>query len=353
VYSRSAEIFSEDYAYFSSFSEDWLAHARQLCERMTERLGLNQRSFVVEIGSNDGYLLRNFVSQGVPVLGIEPTASTASAARLLGVPTLEKFFDLEVATEIVERHGTADLIVAINVFAHVPYPLEVLKGVRRLLSPNGVFSVEFPHIMTLIDSCEFDTIYHEHFSYFSFTTVEQMMRDSGLVVVEVEELPTHGGSLRVLAMRDDVATLRVDDSVSILLGKEAAGGVRTRSYYESFQPEAVRMKNEFLNFLISSKSRGDVVVGYGAAAKGNTLINFSGVKEDLMQFVVDKNPNKVGKFLPGSRIPIVGEQLLQEVKPDLIVILPWNLTSEIERQLSYIREWGGRLAVAVPRMRVW
>lgn len=353
VYSRSAEIFSEDYAYFSSFSSDWLEHARQLCERMTKRLRLDSTSFVVEIGSNDGYLLRNFVAAGVRVLGVEPTASTASAARLLGVPTLEKFFDIQVAEEIVKKHGLADLIVAINVFAHVPYPLDVLKGVRHLLAVDGIFSVEFPHIMTLIESCEFDTIYHEHFSYFSFTTVEQMMRDSGLVVVQVEELPTHGGSLRVMAMRSDSTLAVADSSVVALLEKELEVGVRTRSYYESFQSEAIQMKNDFLGFLISEKKKGKTAVGYGAAAKGNTLLNYAGVKEDLLQFVVDKNPNKVGKFLPGSRIPIVAEQALREVKPDVIVILPWNLTSEIENQLAYVREWGANLAVAVPQMTVW
>ena len=353
VYSRSAEIFSEDYAYFSSFSSDWLEHARHLCERMTKRLQIDSKSFVVEIGSNDGYLLRNFVAAGVRVLGVEPTASTASAARLLGIPTLEKFFDVEVAEEIVEKNGLADLIVAINVFAHVPYPLEVLKGVRRLLAHDGIFSVEFPHIMTLIESCEFDTIYHEHFSYFSFTTVEQMMRDSGLVVVQVEELPTHGGSLRVMAMRSDSKTATIDASVKELLDKELEVGVRTRSYYETFKEEAIQMKNDFLGFLISEKKNGKVVVGYGAAAKGNTLLNYAGVKEDLLQFVVDKNPNKVGKFLPGSRIPIFAEQALREVKPDVIVILPWNLTSEIEHQLAYVREWGAKLAVAVPQKRVW
>lgn len=353
VYSRSAEIFSEDYAYFSSFSSDWLEHARQLCEHMTQRLNLDDKSFVVEIGSNDGYLLRNFVAAGVRVLGIEPTASTASAARLLGIPTLEKFFDAAVADEVVEKHGTANLIVAINVFAHVPYPLEVLRGVRHVLASDGIFSVEFPHIMTLIDSCEFDTIYHEHFSYFSFTTVEQMMRDSGLIVVEVEELPTHGGSLRVMAMRSDSKEAEVHSSVHLLLEKELEVGVRTSSYYRSFQSEAVRIKNEFLNFLITQKAEGKVVVGYGAAAKGNTLLNFAGVKEDLLQFVVDKNPNKVGKFMPGSRIPIVGEEVLRDTQPDVVVILPWNLTDEIERQLVYTREWGARYAVAVPQMRMW
>jgi len=353
VYSRSAEIFSEDYAYFSSFSSDWLEHARRLCEDMSLRLKLDKKSFVVEIGSNDGYLLRNFVAAGVRVLGIEPTASTASAARLLGIPTLEKFFDPDVANQVVEQHGTADLIVAINVFAHVPYPQEVLRGVRKLLSSDGIFSVEFPHIMTLIESCEFDTIYHEHFSYFSFTTVEQMMRDSGLVVVEVEELPTHGGSLRVIAMRSDSKEAKVQSSVQILLERELEIGVRTRSYYASFQSEAISIKNEFLNYLITEKRNGSVVVGYGAAAKGNTLLNFAGIKEDLLQLVVDKNPNKVGKFMPGSRIPIVGEEVLHQLKPDVVVILPWNLTAEIQKQLAYSREWGARFAVAVPQLKEW
>ena len=353
VYSRSAEIFSEDYAYFSSFSSDWLEHARQLSELLTKRLNLDKNSFVIEIGSNDGYLLRNFVANGVRVLGIEPTASTAAAARLLGVATLEKFFDPSLAEELVAQHGKADLIVAINVFAHVPYPLEVLNGVRMLLSEDGIFSVEFPHVMTLVESCEFDTIYHEHFSYFSFTTVEQMMRDSGLVVTCVDELPTHGGSLRVTAMRADSTQVLIDPSVSLLLQKEVESGVQTAEFYRNFQTQALRVKDQFLSFLLNERRNGRTVVGYGAAAKGNTLLNFAGTKSDLVKFVVDKNPNKIGRFLPGSRIPIVSEDKLRTEKPEVILILPWNLTSEIERQLAYVREWGAKLAVAIPELKLW
>lgn len=353
AYSRSAEIFDEDYAYFSSFSSDWLNHAKHLCDSMTKRLDLTESSFVVEIGSNDGYLLRNFVQAGIPCLGVEPTASTASAARLLGVPTLERFFDESLACEIVESHGTADLVVAINVFAHVPYPREVLKGVRHLLSANGVFSVEFPHIFTLIKNVEFDTIYHEHFSYFSFTTVTEMMQQCGLKVVDVEELPTHGGSLRVFAMRDDCEQPEVKSSVADLIARESSHGVRTPEFYEGFAQATMQVKNNLLNFLMQSKLCGKSVVGYGAAAKGNTLLNYAGVRRDLISFVVDRNPAKVGKFLPGSRIPVVSESELSKLCPDFVLILPWNLKDEIEKQLHYVREWGGRLVTAVPQLLEW
>lgn len=353
AYSRSAEIFDEDYAYFSSFSSDWLNHAKKLCDLMTERLNLTESSFVVEIGSNDGYLLRNFVQSGIPCLGVEPTASTASAARLLGVSTLERFFDESLAYEIVESHGTADLVIAINVFAHVPYPREVLKGVRNLLSTNGVFSVEFPHLVSLIQNTEFDTIYHEHFSYFSFTTVAEMMQECGLVVIDVEELPTHGGSLRVLAMRDNAQVVTIQSSVAELIMREAAVGVRSHNFYDGFAERASRTKNELLGFLIESKNRGQTVVGYGAAAKGNTILNFAGVKSDLLGFVVDRNPSKVGKYLPGSRIPIHDIASLAESRPNIILILPWNLRYEIESQLQFARSWGAKFAVAVPQVECW
>lgn len=353
AYSRSAEIFSEDYAYFSSFSSEWLVHAQILCERMTSRLGLGDHSFVVEIGSNDGYLLRNFVRSGVPCLGIEPTASTAAAAKLLGVPTLERFFDEELATEVLDTHGPADLIVAINVFAHVPYPRDVLRAVRTLLAPNGVFLVEFPQLRTLIESCEFDTIYHEHFSYFSFTTVHQMMTEARLRVVEVEELSTHGGSLRVVAERDDSSPKGVHSSVSSLLQNETDAGINSIEYYRSFKEEAIHTKNELIRFLLLQKTLGKQVVGYGAAAKGNTILNFAGIRSDLLPYVVDRNPAKIGKYLPGSRIPILSPDVLRENKPDIILILPWNLTHEIEAQLSYIRDWGGKFAVAIPAIRCW
>ena len=353
AYSRSAEIFSEDYAYFSSFSTEWLSHAKQLCREMTTKYRLTPSSFVVEIGSNDGYLLRNFVEAGVRCLGVEPTASTAAAAKLLGVPTLERFFDETLAGEIAREHGQADLIVAINVFAHVPYPRELLDGVRQLLSPGGVFAVEFPHLMTLIESAEFDTIYHEHFSYFSFTTVCEMMSDCGLLVTHVDELPTHGGSLRVLAVRDDSPIGVSDDSVAELKQRELKLGVRGPDFYANFRAAAVQMKSDFLSFLISEKRRGSVIAGYGAAAKGNTLLNFAGVKSDLITIVVDRNPAKIGKYLPGSRIPIVSEEALQQLRPNVVVIFPWNLKAEIEEQLSYVRQWDGKFVVAVPELTVW
>jgi SAM-dependent methyltransferase len=352
AYSRSAEIFDESYAYFSSFSTLWLDHAKKLCETMTARLGLTRSSLVVEIGSNDGYLLRNFVNADIRCLGIEPTASTASAARLLGVPTLERFFDEALAHEVVQRNGTADLVVAINVFAHVPYPREVLRGVRHLLSQRGVFSVEFPHLVALIENVEFDTIYHEHFSYFSFTTVVEMMRECGLTVIDVEELPTHGGSLRVLAMRDDSPFLDVQSAVDDLVSREMTAGVKSKLFYSKFASRALQIKNEFIEFLIEQRGRGRTVVGYGAAAKGNTLLNFAGVRKDLMMMVADRNPAKIGKHLPGSRIPIVTESELKTLRPDFVVILPWNLKSEITEQLDYVRKWGGKLVVAVPHLQV-
>lgn len=353
AYSRSAEIFSEDYAYFSSFSTEWLGHAKQLCIDMTKKCQLTSSSFVVEIGSNDGYLLRNFVEAGIRCLGVEPTASTAAAAKLLGIPTIERFFDESLADEIAEEYGRADLVVAINVFAHVPYPRELLHGVRQLLSPSGVFTVEFPHLVTLIESSEFDTIYHEHFSYFSFTTVSEMMKDCGLLVTHVEELPTHGGSLRVFAMRDDSPTAMSSDSVLRLKKRELQAGVRGADFYSEFSASALRVKNDFLSFLMSEKRRGKVIAGYGAAAKGNTLLNFAGIKSDLISIVADRNPAKIGKYLPGSRIPIVSEETLQRLQPDIVVIFPWNLKSEIERQLCYIRAWDGRFVVAIPELTVW
>lgn len=353
AYSRSAEIFDENYAYFSSFSTLWLDHARNLCESMTTRLGLTKSSFVVEIGSNDGYLLRNFVDAGIRCLGIEPTSSTASAARLLGVPTLERFFDEVLAHEVVRDNGTAELVVAINVFAHVPYPREVLRGVRQLLSERGVFSVEFPHLVALIENVEFDTIYHEHFSYFSFTTVVEMMRECGLTVVDVEELPTHGGSLRVLAMRDDSPWNQVQSTVAKLVAKETAAGVKSKHFYSEFESKALQIRSDFIEFLIQQRGQGRTVVGYGAAAKGNTLLNFAGVRKDLMSMVADRNPAKIGKYLPGSRIPIVNESEFEKLRPDFVVIFPWNLKSEIGEQLRYVREWGGQLVTAVPRLEIW
>ena len=353
VYSRSAEIFSEDYAYFSSFSSEWLEHARNLSQTLTKDLKLDSSSLVVEIGSNDGYLLRNFVQAGVRCVGVEPTASTAAAARLLGIPTVERFFDESLAGDLVRDHGEADLIVAINVFAHVPYPREMLSGVRALLSSTGVFSVEFPHLVKMIEGSQFDTVYHEHFSYFSLTTVVEMMKQTGLIVTHVDELQTHGGSLRVRAVRDDSPLAVSDDSVQQIVLLEKQAGVTSQVFYSEFQRSAVHIKNALLEFLVAEKTRGSTVLGYGAAAKGNTLLNFSGVRSDLIEAVADRNPAKIGKFLPGSRIPIVSEETLRQVRPDFVVILPWNLTNEIEDQLQYIREWGGQFVVAVPSLRCW
>lgn len=352
AYSRSAEIFSEDYAYFSSFSTEWLKHAKQLCADLVDTQKLKSSSFVVEIGSNDGYLLRNFVEAGIGCLGIEPTASTASAAKLLGVPTLEKFFDEHLASEISQQHGQADVIIAINVFAHVPTPKEFLSGVRALLAPSGVFVVEFPHLLSMVDSCEFDTIYHEHFSYFSFTTVVEMFKECGLLVTRVDELSSHGGSLRVRAVRSG-GVAKADESVDDLLKRESDRGMRSLEFYGEFERVAIDVKNRLLEFLLKQRVLDNLVVGYGAAAKGNTLLNFAGIRSDLLKVVADRNPAKVGKFLPGSRIPIVAESELKQLQPNFVLILAWNLRDEIERQLSYVREWGGKFVVAVPELIVW
>ncbi len=351
-YADADELFSADYAYFSSFSSSWLAHAEYYVATMVERFTLTTEAYIVEVAANDGYLLRYVKDRGIPCLGIEPTTSTATAARAKGIAIVEDFFGISLAHALVEQGKAADLTVANNVLAHVPDINDFVAGFAVLLKPTGVATFEFPHLLRLVADNQFDTIYHEHYSYLSLTAVRRIFADNGLCVFDVEQLTTHGGSLRVYAQRSDVGEQAISPNVAQLLAVEAAAGMTTPAFYSSFQTQADRVKNDFLYFLITAKRAGKSVVGYGAAAKGNTLLNYAGVRPDLLAYVVDRNPAKQHKFLPASRIPIVDETQLQQTQPDYVVILPWNLRGEIMEQLAYIRDWGGQFVTAVPCLTV-
>lgn len=345
-------LFTEDYAYFSSFSQSWLDHSRDYTTQMIERLQLDPGSLVVEVASNDGYLLQYFTEAGIPCLGIEPTHSTAQAAQARGIESIEEFFGVALADRLVADGLSADLTAANNVLAHVPDINDFVAGFARLLKPHGVATFEFPHLLQLITQCQFDTIYHEHFSYLSLRAVERIFAENGLTVVDVETLSTHGGSLRVFAQRSDVNPGPTSKRVEELRASEAAAGMSDNAFYDGLQPQAECIRDELLSFLIGAKREGKRVVAYGAAAKGNTLLNFAGVRPDLLHYVVDRNPAKAGKFMPGSRIPIVEESHLLADRPDYILILPWNLKDEIVVQLAAVREWGGQFVVAIPRLTV-
>ena len=351
AYSRAAELFNEEYAYFSSFSSQWLRHAESYVSDMAERFGLDGESFVVEVASNDGYLLQYVKDRGIRCLGIEPTASTAAASRIKGIDTIEEFFGVELAARLAADGQQADLMAANNVLAHVPDINDFAKGFVVLLKPHGVATFEFPHLLNLIEEAQFDTIYHEHFSYLSLNTVNTIFAANGLSVFDAEEHPTHGGSLRVFAQRADTGRHPRTNRLGDLMEKELRAGMRGAAFYADFQAKAEKVKDDFLAFLIEARRGGKKVAAYGAAAKGNTLLNFAGVRPDLLSYVVDKNPAKQGKFMPGSRIPIVDESRMRKGKPDYIVILPWNLAAEITGQLSYVREWGGKFVTAVPSLR--
>jgi len=351
AYSRAAELFNEEYAYFSSFSSQWLRHAENYVREMSERFGLGGESFVVEVASNDGYLLQYVKDRGIRCLGIEPTASTAAASRIKGIDTIEEFFGVELAARLAADGQQADLMAANNVLAHVPDINDFAKGFVVLLKPHGVATFEFPHLLNLIEEAQFDTIYHEHFSYLSLNTVNTIFAANGLSVFDAEEHPTHGGSLRVFAQRADTGRHPRTNRLGDLMEKELRAGMRGAAFYADFQAKAEKVKDDFLAFLIEARRGGKKVAAYGAAAKGNTLLNFAGVRPDLLSYVVDKNPAKQGKFMPGSRIPIVEEARIRKGKPDYIVILPWNLAAEITGQLSYVREWGGKFVTAVPGLR--
>lgn len=350
-YKKSDAIFDSNYVYFSSYSSSWLAHAKAYTEMMTQRFGYNPSSLVVEVASNDGYLLQYFHQQGIPVLGIEPTANTAAAAREKGVESVVDFFGVRLARELVARGVQADLLLGNNVLAHVPDILDFVGGMKIILKPQGVVTMEFPHLMQLVDNNQFDTIYHEHFSYLSLHTVRQIFAAQGLILFDVEQLPTHGGSLRIFARHAEDESKPVGDRVGALLELEAAKGMTGLAYYNGFQEKALRVKLDLLSFLIEQKRLGKKVAAYGAAAKGNTLLNFCGVKNDLVEFVVDANPNKQNKFLPASHIPVVNEAYLREQRPDVVLILPWNLQEEVKQQLHYIREWGGVFVIPIPSVQ--
>ncbi len=351
-YKKCGDIFNEDYAYFSSFSTSWLAHSRTYVEAMAHRFHLNNTSFVVEVASNDGYLLQYFVKRNIPCLGVEPTHGTAMAAREKGVETLEEFWGVETAKTLVSDRGPCDLLLGNNVLAHVPNINDFVQGFPIALKPTGVVTFEFPHLLNLIALNQFDTIYHEHFSYLSLTAVNQIFAANGLLLFDVEELPTHGGSLRVYGQRDDTGLEPISSRVTALLERETEAGMTTASYYSGFQLQADKVKNDFLRFLLDAKAQGKSVIAYGAAAKGNTLLNYAGINSDLLSFVVDRNPVKQEKYMPGSRIPIVDESAIREAIPDYIVILPWNIRQEIVTQLAYVRKWGAHFVTAIPELHV-
>jgi|SRR6185437_461291 len=346
-----AELFAPDYVYYSSFSRSWLAHAERYVERATARLKLDRDSLVVEIASNDGYLLQYVAARGIPCVGIEPTSGTARAARQKGIETLELFFGREFAAEFVRGRRTADLIVANNVLAHVPDINDFVAGLAVALGPEGTITAEFPHLMELVARRQFDTVYHEHFSYYSFHTACRIFAAHGLKIWDVEQLPTHGGSLRLWAAHVHSHHAETP-AVAALLDAEKAAGMLDSAYYQGFQAQTDAVKNDCLTFLLEQQRAGRRVVGYGAAAKGNTLLNYAGVRPDLLPYVVDASPHKQGHWLPGSRIPVVAESRLSEDRPDFVLILPWNLRDEITTQLGYIREWGGQFVTFVPHLRV-
>ena len=351
-FAQVCELFDSEYAYFSGFSISWLTHCERYVSDMVARFDLSANSHVVEIAANDGCLLQYVKARNIPCTGVEPTASTARAARAKGIPIVEDFFGTCLAKELIAQGKQADLIAANNVLAHVPDINDFVAGFAFLLKPHGVCTFEFPHLMRLIDGNQFDTIYHEHFSYLSLTTANRILKHHGLTVFDVEELPTHGCSLRVFAQRSDTGQHPHNMSVDLLLQREEEVGMLTADYYASFQTKADKVKDDFLAFLLEAKRQGKTVVGYGAAAKGNTLMNYAGICSSLVSFVVDRNPAKQGKYMPGSRIPIVDERYLKKTKPDYVVIFPWNLKSEVMSQLEYIRAWGGQFVTAIPELRI-
>jgi SAM-dependent methyltransferase len=351
-YKSSDSIFNEDYVYFSSYSTTWLAHAKRYVDMMTERFDLNRSSSVIEIASNDGYLLQYFVEKGIPVTGIEPTKNTAAVAIQKGVPTITEFFGAKLANQLVKEGKQADLFLGNNVLAHVPDIVDLVAGMKIILKPNGVITMEFPHLLQLIDQNQFDTIYHEHFSYLSFFTVQKIFEAVGLTMFDVEELPTHGGSIRIFARHADNTSLAVSPRVQQMLEKELNKGINNLSYYTGFQQRSLNAKLDLLQFLIKQKKEGKKVAAYGAAAKGNTLLNYCGVKSDLIQFVVDANPAKQKKYLPASHIPVVQESILKDEQPDYVIILPWNIKEEIMQQLNYIRKWNGKFVFAIPNLTI-
>ena len=351
-YVTGEEIFSE-YAYFSSFSESWLSHARGYVDQMIEQLGLTSKNQVVEIASNDGYLLQYFVQRGIPALGIEPAANVAKVAVSKGVPTIVKFFGVATARELIAAGHSADLILGNNVLAQVPDLNDFVSGLKVLLAPSGVVTIEFPHLLRTIDGNQFDQVYHEHFSYFSLYAADRIFAAHGLPIFDVEELPTHGGSIRIYAGHAEDPTKEITDRLVALRAREADAGVATLGYYENFEERVRETKRKLLEFLIEARRAGKRIVGYGAPGKGNTLLNYCGIRTDFLDFTVDRSPHKHGKFLPGTHIPIFPPERLWDARPDYVLILPWNLKTEVMDQLAGIREWGGSFVVPIPEVAVY
>jgi hypothetical protein len=345
-------IFTE-YAYFSSYSSSWVEHAGRYCDAMVERFGFGVGSKVMEIASNDGYLLQHFVRRRIPVLGIEPAANVARVAVEKGIPTTVRFLGRRTATEIAGESGQADLLLGNNVLAHVPDINDFVGGMRILLAPGGVITMEFPHLQRLVAEGQFDTIYHEHFSYLSFVVVEKIFAHHGITLFDVEELPTHGGSLRIYGRHAANSALAVSDRVKHVRQQEIDAGMLTLDYYRGFGERVRQVKRGLLAFLIDAKERGKRVVGYGAPGKGNTLLNYCGIRTDFLDFTVDANPYKQGKFTPGTRIPILAPGAIHEARPDYVLILPWNLKEEISKQAGYVRAWGGQFVVPIPEVKVF
>lgn len=351
-YKKSADIFSHDYAYFSSYSTTWLEHSKMYTEMMVNRFGFDKSSLVVEIASNDGYLLQYFKNKNIQVIGIEPTANTAAVALSKNIPTIIDFFGISLAQKLAGEGKKADLLLGNNVLAHVPDIVDFVCGMKILLNDQGIITMEFPHLYQLVLNTQFDTIYHEHFSYISFTTVDKIFNSCGLEIFDVEELPTHGGSLRIFAKHISDQSKEITEHVSRLLKKEKDAGMNSIEYYAHFQEKIGNIKDDFLLFLLKQKKEGKKLAAYGAAAKGNTLLNYCGIKNDIIQFVVDANPAKQNKYMPGSHIPIVSEELIKIERPDFLLILPWNLKDEIMTQLSHVREWGCQFVVPIPQLEV-
>ena len=342
-----------DYAYFSSYSESWLNHAKEYTNLMVERFGFDANSLVVEIASNDGYLLQYFKEKGIPVLGVEPAKNVAKVAQEAGIPTITKFFGVQTASELSTEGKSADLMLGNNVLAHVPDLNDFVKGFKVLLKPQGVITIEFPHLMRLIEENQFDTIYHEHFSYFSMITVNKVFAKHGLTIFDVQELPTHGGSLRIYACHAEDTSKPVSDRISDLLNKEIDAGFTDLELYQSVGKRVKETKRNILDFMIKAKRGGKSIVGYGAPAKGNTLLNYCGIRTDFIDYTVDRSPHKQGHFLPGTRIPIYQPDKIKKTKPDYLVILPWNLKDEIMEQMAHMRDWGGQFVTLIPDVKIY
>ena len=350
AYVSGEDIFS-DYAYFSSYSDSWVAHAKRYAQEMIGRIGLTRDSLVTEVASNDGYLLQHFHAEGIPVLGVEPAANVAEAARARGIRTEVQFLGADTGRQIAARYGRADLVAANNVFAHVPDIRGFAAGLRALVKDGGMVTLEFPHLLRLIERKQYDTIYHEHYSYLSLLTSSRALATAGLRVVDVDELGTHGGSLRVHACPDEAGG-EPTEQVKTVLAEEEAAGLHTVAGHEGFAPAVLKIKSDLLGFLLTAVREGRSVAGYGAPGKGNTLLNHCGIRSDLLSYTVDRSPVKQGKFLPGTHIPIYAPERLAETRPDYILVLPWNLRQEISRQLGYIGSWGGKLVFPIPELEI-